>query len=108
MAEATQTDPAMAGTAALSALSACAGGHAEVEIRAGWRRTTVQLHRDGRRIRVNAKSAVQQAMIRPILDVEAEMTETVMPLRRDAQAAQRHRREGAGTRIQHRRQDRSQ
>ena len=36
VAEATQTDPAMAGTSALSALSACAGGHAEVEIRSGW------------------------------------------------------------------------
>jgi replicative DNA helicase len=35
--EATQTDPAMAGTSALSALSACTGGHAEIEIRGGWR-----------------------------------------------------------------------
>jgi replicative DNA helicase len=29
-AEATQTDPAMAGTSALSAMSACTGGHAEI------------------------------------------------------------------------------
>ena len=37
VAEATQTDPAMAATSALSALSACTGGHAEIEIRPGWR-----------------------------------------------------------------------
>jgi replicative DNA helicase len=37
VAEATQTDPAMAGTSALSALATCAGGHAEIEIRSGWR-----------------------------------------------------------------------
>jgi replicative DNA helicase len=37
VAEATQTDPAMAGTAALSVLAGCCGGHAEVEVRSGWR-----------------------------------------------------------------------
>jgi len=37
---ATQTDPAMAGTCAISALSACAGGHAEIEIRPGRREPT--------------------------------------------------------------------
>lgn len=30
VAEATQTDPAMAGTCAISTMSACAGGHAEI------------------------------------------------------------------------------
>ena len=33
--QATQTDLAMPGTSALSALSACTGGHAEIEIRPG-------------------------------------------------------------------------
>ena len=37
VAEATQTDPAMPGVCAISALSACAGGHAEIEVRPGWR-----------------------------------------------------------------------
>jgi hypothetical protein len=85
VAEATQTDPVMAGTSALTALSACAGGHAEVEIRSGWREPlcsyTATVADPGER-----KSAVQQAMIRPILDVEAEMTDTALPLRQEAQA----------------------
>ena len=37
---ATQTDPAMAGTSALSALSACTGGHAVVLVRHGWFEST--------------------------------------------------------------------
>ena len=85
VAEATQTDPAMAGTSALSALAACAGGHAEIEIRSGWREPlclyTATVAEPGER-----KSAVQQAMIRPILDVERQMTETMMPARMEADA----------------------
>jgi replicative DNA helicase len=70
--EATQTDPAMAGTSALSALAACCGGHAEIEIRPGWREPlciyTVTIAKPGER-----KSAVQLMMTRPLLDVEAEL-----------------------------------
>ena len=75
----------MAGTSALSALAACAGGHAEIEIRSGWREPlclyTATVAEPGER-----KSAVQQAMIRPILDVERQMTETMMPARMEAEA----------------------
>ena len=75
LSEATQTDPAMAATSALSALSACVGGHAEVEIRSGWREPlnlyTATIAAPGER-----KSAVQQAMIRPILDAEAQLVAT--------------------------------
>jgi replicative DNA helicase len=72
VAEATQTDPAMPGTSALSALSACTGGHAEIEIRQGWREPlniyTAAIADPGER-----KSAVQQSMIRPIHDVEERL-----------------------------------
>ena len=64
VAEATQTDPAMAGTSALTALAACAGGHAEIEIRHGWREPlciyAATVAEPGER-----KSAVQQADDQP-------------------------------------------
>ncbi len=70
--EATQTDPAMAATSALSALSACTGGHAEIEIRSGWREPlclyTATIAAPGER-----KSAVQMFMTRPIHDVERRL-----------------------------------
>jgi hypothetical protein len=72
--EATQTDPAMPATCALSALSACTGGHAEIEVRSGWREPlclyTATIAAPGER-----KSAVQQAMVRPVLDVETQLAE---------------------------------
>ena len=72
LAEATQTDPAMAGTSALSVLSACAGGHAKIQIRDGWREPlclyTNTIASPGER-----KSAVQASMLRPLHDAEAEM-----------------------------------
>lgn len=74
VAHATQTDPAMAATSALSVLAACAGGHAEVEIRRGWREPlclyTVTVAGPGER-----KSAVQAALTRPVLDVEHRLAE---------------------------------
>jgi len=74
LSEATQTDPAMAATSALSALSACVGGRVEVEIRSGWREPlslyTATIAAPGER-----KSAVQQAMVRPIFDVEEQLAE---------------------------------
>ncbi|KMO79884.1 MULTISPECIES: YfjI family protein [Mycolicibacterium] len=72
--EACQVDPAMPGVSALSVLSGCIGGHAEIELRPGWREPlhifTVTVAAPGER-----KSAVQQAMASPILDVEAQLAE---------------------------------
>jgi replicative DNA helicase len=85
VAEATQTDVAMAATCAISTLSACAGGHAEIEIRPGWREPlntfTATIAEPGER-----KSAVQQAMTRVLQAVEQGLTETTMPARLEAQA----------------------
>ena len=72
LAEATQTDPGMPGTSALSVLSACTGGHAVIEIRPGWREplnaylTTIA--ESGER-----KSSVQRAMVAPILAAERQL-----------------------------------
>jgi hypothetical protein len=72
LAEATQTDPAMAATSALSVLSACAGGHASIQIRHGWREPlclyTATIAAPGER-----KSAVQASMVRPLHDAEADL-----------------------------------
>ena len=69
LAEATQTDPAMAGTSALSVLSACCGGHAVIEVRPGWREPLDgyfgTIADPGER-----KSAVQTAMTRPLMTAE--------------------------------------
>jgi hypothetical protein len=82
--EATQTDPAMAGTSALTALAACTGGHAEIEVRPGWREPlciyAVTIANPGER-----KSAVQMAMTRPLLDVEQELIDTTLAARTDAE-----------------------
>jgi len=84
VAEATQTDPAMAGTTALTVLAAAAGGRAEIEVRAGWREPlclyTATVAGPGER-----KSAVQAEMSRPLLTVEEEMAETGMAVRREAE-----------------------
>ena len=73
LAEATQTDPAMAATCVLSALSTCAGGHATIEARAGWVEPLVLftsvIARPGER-----KSAVQQAVTAPLQTAETEMS----------------------------------
>lgn len=83
VAEATQTDPAMAGTSAITALSACTGGHAEIEIRPGWREPlnlyAVTVAHPGER-----KSAVQQAMSRCLLDVEQDLADASGPARTEA------------------------
>ena len=77
VAEATQTDAAMAGTSAISALSACAGGNVEIEIRDGWIEPlctySVAVAESGER-----KSAVQRPMLKPVLDAEAELVEAAM------------------------------
>ncbi len=83
VAEATQTDPAMAGTSAISALSACAGGNVEIQIRDGWIEPlctySVAVADSGER-----KSAVQRPMLKPVLDAEAELVEAIMPRHVDA------------------------
>ena len=65
VAEATQTDPAMAATSALSALATCTGGYAEIENRSDWREGlnlyTATIATPGER-----KSAVQTFMTRPL------------------------------------------
>jgi replicative DNA helicase len=70
--QATQTDPAMPGTSALSALSVCTGGQAEIEVRSGWREPlclyTATIAMSGER-----KSAVQLPLVRPILEVESQI-----------------------------------
>jgi replicative DNA helicase len=81
--EATQTDTAMAATSALSTLSACTGGHAEIEIRSGWREPlnlyTTSIAAPGER-----KSAVQRAMVRPIFDVEQQLADASLGARLEA------------------------
>ena len=78
VAEATQTDPAMAGTSAISALSACAGGNVEIQIRDGWVEPlctySAAVAESGER-----KTAVQKPMLGPVLDVEAELVEATIP-----------------------------
>ena len=82
--EATQTDPAMPATSALSALSACTGGHAEIEIRGGWREPlniyTATIAAPGER-----KSAVQLAMVTPMLDAEQQLCRAGMAARLEAE-----------------------
>jgi replicative DNA helicase len=73
LAEATQTDPAMAGTSALSVLAASAGGHAKIEVRRGWREPLC-LHTSTIARPAERKSAVQAAMAAPLYDAEAAMS----------------------------------
>jgi replicative DNA helicase len=82
--EATQTDPAMAGTSALSTISACTGGHAQIEIRTGWREPlniyTSSIAAPGER-----KSAVQGAMVHPLFDVERQLADASLGARLEAE-----------------------
>lgn len=72
VAEATQVDPAMPATSALSALSTGTGGHALIEIRPGWCEPlnlyTVTIAEPGER-----KSAVQSFMVSPIYAAEESL-----------------------------------
>lgn len=75
LAEATQTDPAMAGTVALSVLAACNGGNAVIQVRRGWEEPlnlyAVAIADPGER-----KSPVQTAMVKPLRDAEKILVET--------------------------------
>jgi replicative DNA helicase len=81
--EAMQTDPAMAGTCAISALSGCAGGHVDIEIRPGWREPlntfTAITAEPGER-----KSAVQLAMAYPLNTVEQDLITEMLPAHQEA------------------------
>jgi hypothetical protein len=83
LSEATQTDPAMPGVSALSALSACTGGHAQIEVRPGWREPlniyTATVAAPGER-----KSKVQTTMIDPIHDVEQQLADASLGARLEA------------------------
>jgi replicative DNA helicase len=72
LAEATQTDPAMAGVCALVILSACVGGHARIQARPGWIEPlnlyTCTIAKPGER-----KSAVQASMVCPLHEAETEL-----------------------------------
>jgi hypothetical protein len=71
--EETQTDAAMAATTALTALAACVGGRAEIQVRPGWREPlnifTATIARPGER-----KSAVHTRMAAPLHEVETELS----------------------------------
>ena len=73
VADETQTTLAMAGTTALTALAACVGGRAVIQVRRGWREPlnlyTATVARPGER-----KSAVQHRMTGPLREAETEMT----------------------------------
>jgi hypothetical protein len=80
---ATQTDPAMGGTVALAALSACTGGHAKIHVRDGWAEPLnvygVPVAAPGER-----KSAVLSAFQRPLFDEEQRLAEASMGERLEA------------------------
>lgn len=83
LSEATQTDPGMAGTVALTALAVAVGGRAVVEIRPGWEQGlnlfTVVVARSGER-----KSDVQGILMGPLREQEARLVEENKAARRDA------------------------
>jgi hypothetical protein len=82
LAIAAQVDEAMVAVPALGALSACTGGNAEIQIRAGWVEPlnlyTVTVAHSGER-----KSSVQRTMMRPIYEAERQLAQNVRAERRE-------------------------
>ena len=78
VAVATQTDPGMAGTLALGALAAAAGGRAVVEVRAGWREP-VNLYACAAASPGTRKSGVFRALMDPLREAEKTLTEAARP-----------------------------
>jgi replicative DNA helicase len=76
VAESTQTDPGMAGTIALGALSAAAAGYVEVEPRPNYREP-VQLWTLPIALPGERKSSVCEAMVGPLRNVERELAAAV-------------------------------
>ncbi|MEP7021167.1 MAG: YfjI family protein [Pseudonocardiales bacterium] len=83
LAEATQTDPAMAATTVLTVLAAAVGGRCEIEVRPGWREGlnifTATVAGPGER-----ESAVQAELTRPLRDQEAVLAEAGAAIRGQA------------------------
>lgn len=75
IAEATQTDPGMAGTVALGTLAAAAGGYVEVEPRPNYREP-VQLWACPIALPGERKSSVCEAMVSPLREVERDLAQT--------------------------------
>ncbi len=73
LAEATQTDVAMAATSALTVLAACIGGHAKIQVRRGWREPLC-LYANTIARPAERKSAVQASMAAPLHDAEAALS----------------------------------
>jgi replicative DNA helicase len=73
LAEATQTDVAMAATSALTVLAACIGGHAKIQVRRGWREPLC-LYANTIARPAERKSAVQASMAAPLHDADAAMS----------------------------------
>lgn len=81
---ATQTDPAMAGTSALSALSACTGGHALILVRHGWREP-LNLYTVTVAAPAERKSPVQQLMAAPLYAAERALVANSQAARTEAE-----------------------
>ena len=81
LAEATQTDPAMAATSALTTLAACVGGHAKIQIRSGWIEPLC-LHTVTIADPAERKSAVQESMVAPLRDTETAFAQDIELLKR--------------------------
>lgn len=84
VAEATQTDPAMAAVTVLTILAAAAGGCVEIEVRPGWRELlciyTATIAAPGER-----KSAVQAYLTAPVVEAESELTASSSAARKEAE-----------------------
>jgi hypothetical protein len=105
VAVATQTDPAMAATSVLAVVSTCTGGHAVIEVRAGWREPLngyfAPIAEPGER-----KSPVLAALTRPLIAEEQAMAKAGVAARAEAMtrkqvadaAAEQARREAARAR----------
>jgi replicative DNA helicase len=83
VAEATQTDAGMAGTLALGALAAAAGGRAEVRVRAGWREP-VNLYVVAAAAPGTRKSAVFRELMDPLRVAERNLVDKAAAAVREA------------------------
>jgi len=94
VAEATQTDAGMAGTLVLGALAAAAGGHAEVQVRAGWREP-VNLFVVAAAAPGTRKSAVYREVMDPLRAAEHNLVATASAIVLEATTAREVARQSA-------------
>ena len=89
LAEATQTDPAMAAMSVLSVLSTCTGGRARIQIRRGWQEQLclycITVASSGER-----KSTVQERLVAPIRVLERQLKAETNVTRLNANAQKQH------------------